>query len=159
LRQYGGLEEGTMKDSDVPEFNISYIAGIGCGDSGEGSAYAWVECSTKRTHTREAYGLTANAAKYQALQSVVWDLPTESEAYVLTDSAILHRHFNGYRTVQDDQLEDIAAVTSQMIRDKKLSIHVDKIKRKRNPAWQLLASSRGIALAGEPANERQRKKN
>jgi hypothetical protein len=69
-------------------------------------------------------------------------LPTGSEAYVLTDSAILHRHFNGFRTVQDDQLWDIAEVTSQMIRHKKLSIHVDKIKRNRSPAWKLLDAFR-----------------
>jgi len=129
-------------DSEVSEFNIFYIGGIGCDDSGGGSAYGWVECRTKRTHTREVYGLSVHAAKYQALQSVVWYLPPESEAYVLTDSTILHRHFNGYRTVQDDELEDLDRVTSQMIYDKKLSIHVDKIKRNRNPAWKLLAAFR-----------------
>ena len=131
-----------QSDSDISELNIYYIGGIGCGDSGEGSAYAWVEGRTKRTHTEEIYGLTAHAAKHQALQSVVWYLPPGSEANVLTDSKILHRHFNGYRTVQDDQLWDIAEVTSQMIRHKKLSIHVNEIRRNRNPAWKLLAASR-----------------
>jgi hypothetical protein len=134
-------------DRHSSEFITFYIGGIGCDDSGEDSAYGWVECGTKRTYAREAYGLTANAAKYEALLDVVFCLAPGSEAYVLTDSTILHRHFNGYRTVQDDQLEDLAEVTSQMIRHKNLSIHVDKIKRNRNPAWKLLAASRGIALA------------
>jgi hypothetical protein len=55
---------GTMQsDSDISELNIFYIAGIGCGDSGEGSAYAWIEGKTKKSLVEEFDGMTANAAK------------------------------------------------------------------------------------------------
>ena len=52
-----------QSDSDISELNIFYIAGIGCGDSGEGSAYAWIEGKTKKSLVEEFDGMTANAAK------------------------------------------------------------------------------------------------
>jgi hypothetical protein len=131
-------------DSNVSEFNIFYIAGIGCGDSGEGSAYAWIEGKTKESLVEEFDGMTANAAKYEALFSVVRYLPPGSEAYVMTDSAILYRDFNGFRTVRDDGLTDIGTLTTQLIFSKKLSIHIERVKRNRNPAWKMLVASRQI---------------
>jgi hypothetical protein len=135
-----------MKDSDISEFNIFYIGGIGCSGSGEGSAYAWIEARTKRTHTLEAYGMSTNEAKFQALLSIIFDLPPETEALIRTDSRVVARHFNGDRWPADPVLLDVCRVACQMIYEKHLTIHVEMIKRNRNPAWKLLAASRQRAL-------------
>jgi hypothetical protein len=134
-------------DSNVSEFNIFYIAGIGCSDSGEGSAYAWVDSRTKRTHKEEVLGLTTKAATYEALSSVVGYLLPGSEAFVFTHSLFLRRDIKRPRYDHEIIFPTVAEITRQMINLKKLTIHVEKVRRSRNPAWKLLAASRGIALA------------
>jgi hypothetical protein len=130
--------------SDDDVLNIFYIAGIGSDPSGRGSAFCFIEGRTRLNYEKELDGLSANAAKYHALFNVVRYLSPGSEAYVLTDSMILFQDFNGHRIVQDPTLRDIAQLTYQLMYQKKVSIHVERIRRTRNPAWKLLAKSRGL---------------
>lgn len=123
-----------MSTSKYPELNSFYICGCE-------SAFAWVETRTGETHKEEIRNVSARAATYAALSSVVSRLRPGNEAFVFTHCLYLYRDFNRFRSCDEIIFPTVAEMTRQMIKVRKLTIHVEKIGRTRNPAWKLLTSS------------------
>ncbi len=122
------------RDVESPELKTFYICGCE-------SAFAWVETRTGKTHKQAVRNLSAKAATVAALSSVVSYLPNGSEAFVFTHSVFLHRDFNRFRSCDEIIFPTVAEMTRQMIKVRKLTIHVERIGRNRNPAWKLLSGS------------------
>jgi hypothetical protein len=107
------------------------------------SGYAWVETRTK-TQARESCDLTTRDKLYQPLLSVAQFLPEESEAFVFTDSLLLRRGFNRFRSPDEiiTVVPSFEVMALQTIEEKGIKMYVEKVKRGRNPARKLLAASR-----------------
>jgi hypothetical protein len=127
-------------DRHSSEFITFYIGGLACADTGKRPTYTWVEDMIKKRCEAKFDAPSADAAKFQALLGIVEHLPPGTEAHVLTDSPILHRHFNGDRSLQDEELLNIADATLQLMRQKKLAILVGKLRRRCSPGWKPLGA-------------------
>jgi hypothetical protein len=131
----------TMRDDrHSSEFITFYIGGLACADTGKRPTYTWVEDMIKKGCEAKFDAPSADAAKFHALLGVVERLPPGTEAHVLTDSPILHRYFNGDRSLQDEELFNIADAALQLMRKKKLTIHVGKLRRRCSPEWKPLGA-------------------
>lgn len=144
-------------DSSAEELYKFYIAGIGSIDGGKDSAYAWVETKTKTSEMRQSERLSDKEAIYMAFSTVVQGLPPGSEAFVFTNSLFLRRRFNSPRWKHEIIVfPSVEEVTYQTIEAKKLKIHMEKVERRRNPAWKLLIDSREVGSSSARPNMKGR---
>jgi hypothetical protein len=129
-----------MRDDHHSSEFITFYIGLACADTGKRPTYTWVEDMIKKRCEAEFDAPSVDAAKFQALLGIVEHLPPGTEAQVLTDSPMLHRHFNGDRSLQDQELLNIADATLQLMRQKKLTILVGKLRRRCSPGWKPLGT-------------------
>src|ERR1019366_1906855 len=137
MRQYWANRKAKM--SRATEDFAFYTVYLALCESG----YAWVETRTK-TQYRESCDLTTKDKMYRPLLSVAHFLPEGSEAFVFTDSLLLRRGFNRFRSRDEIILviQSFEVMALQTIEEKGINMYVEKVRRSRNPARKLLAASR-----------------